>query len=72
MELDIKYLLVPGAIILVIFLLLLFKPKPRQQRLSVKLVDKKVLTHDTIIFTFLLPDAKKTLGLKIGEHLEVE
>lgn len=66
MEIDIKLLFIPGIIILLIFLILLARPKNRLRNLSVKLVDKRILTHDTIIFTFLLPDQKRPLGLKIG------
>ncbi len=46
--------------------------KPGKQKLSVELVEAKKLTHDTIIFTFLLPNTHKKLGLKVGEHIEIE
>ena len=66
MEINIYFLCVPGIIILIIFLTFLFKPNNKKQTLNVKLAEKKPLTHDTIIFTFLLPNSKKPLGLKIG------
>ena len=66
MEIDIKLLFIPGIVILLLFFILLLKPKNPLKTLSVKMVDKRVLTHDTIIFTFLLPNQKRPLGLKIG------
>ena len=66
MEINIYFLFVPGILILLIFFILLLRPKNKKQNLKVKLIEKKPLTHDTIIFTFLLPNPKKPLGLKIG------
>ena len=52
--------------------LIVFKGPVQQKQLKVKLVEKKRITHDSIIFTFLLPNQKKPLGLKIGEHIEIQ
>ena len=61
------------AIVLIIsYVLKLKTSKPSKQKLTVELVEAKQLTHDTIIFTFVLPNANRKLGLKIGEHLEIE
>lgn len=60
---------IPGAIIIAIVFFLFFKKTAHPQKLTVKLIDKKHITHDSIVFTFLLPDQKRTLGLKIGEHI---
>ena len=72
MEIDIKLLFVPGVVIFGLFFAFLLKPKNPIRTLSVKLVDKRTLTHDTIIFTFLLPNPKRAVGLEIGEHIELE
>lgn len=43
--------------------------KQGRRRMKVELVEAKKLTHDTIIFTFTLPNTSKSLGLKVGEHI---
>jgi hypothetical protein len=48
------------------------KKRNRRMRYKVKLVEKKMITHDTVVLTFLLPPTRKSLGLKIGEHVEIE
>lgn len=58
-----------GAMIFLAALALLFRfkaAKPGKAKLSVELVEAKKLTHDTIIFTFILPNSHKKLGLKVG------
>lgn len=73
MEINNPLLLaIPGAIIVLIVLFLLFRKGAGLKTLRVKLVDKKHITHDSIIFTFLLPEKDKNLGLKIGEHIEIQ
>lgn len=46
--------------------------KGNRQKLTVELVEKNQLTHDTIVFTFTLPSSRSKLGLKVGEHIEIE
>lgn len=58
-----------GLAVFVIALALMYKFKPsknRKQKLSVELVEAAQQTHDTILFTFMLPDTSKKLGLKVG------
>lgn len=40
--------------------------KGNRQKLTVELVEKNQLTHDTIVFTFTLPNSRSKLGLKVG------
>jgi len=40
--------------------------KGKRQKLIVELVEKNQLTHDTIVFTFTLPNNSSRLGLKVG------
>ena len=44
----------------------------RSRTFQSKLLDVKVISHDTKIFTFGLPNDMKSVGLNIGEHLELE
>lgn len=71
---DHLYVLPMILVILILGLWLLFKTRSEigMRKLKVKLVEKEVLTHDTAVFTFGLPDGLNRLGLKIGEHLQVE
>lgn len=73
MEINNSLLLaIPGVIIIFIVIFLLFRKDAGLKTLKVKLVDKKHITHDSIVFTFLLPEKDKKLGLKIGEHIEIQ
>jgi len=45
------------------------KHRNKRSKYKVKLIEKNYITHDTAIFTFLLPKTRKALGLKVGEHL---
>ncbi len=36
---------------------------------SLKLIDKKVISHDTRRFRFALPSDKHVLGLPVGQHI---
>ena len=65
MEFNSMLSLVLLPIALIIIAVALFR-KPGKQTMKVELVEKKRLTHDTILFTFALPDSSKKLGLKIG------
>lgn len=70
-----NYIFIIAIVTLVLAISLLTKMRTKKQgrqRLSVELVEAKQLTHDTITFTFLLPNANRKLGLKIGEHIEIE
>jgi hypothetical protein len=61
-----------GVIALIVLIGVLMKLKPsksRKLKINVELVEKRQETHDTIAFTFMLPDINKKLGLKIGEHI---
>ncbi len=42
------------------------KNNNKKNKLKVKLIEKNYITHDTAIFTFLLPSSRKSLGLKVG------
>lgn len=58
-----------GLAVFLVSLALMYKfksPKNRKQKLTVELVEATEQTHDTKVFTFLLPDPSKKLGLKIG------
>lgn len=48
------------------------KKRNRRSTYKVKLIEKHNITHDTVIFTFLLPKNRKSLGLKVGEHIQIE
>lgn len=50
----------------------LFKSSNRNKTFQSKLLEVKEISHDTKIFTFGLPDNMNTVGLNIGEHLELE
>ena len=71
MEFNLILLGAPLVIILAIFVFFLTQ-KRGPTKMQCQLVEKDKLTHDTIIFTFTLPNQKKTLGLKVGEHIEIE
>ena len=71
MEINLILVAIPGVLILVIFIFFLIR-KPSLKKMKVKMVEKNRLTHDTIIFTFALPKSKEKLGLKVGEHIEIE
>ena len=50
--------IVPIAIVIIVLLsgvIILLKKKNKIQKLKIKLIEKKYVTHDTVIFTFLLP-----------------
>lgn len=62
-------MIVLGIVVLAVVLALVYKfraPKQGKAKLSVELIETRQLTHDTIVFTFLLPPTHKKLGLKIG------
>lgn len=63
---------VPVIAVLVIFLIYKLNSKSNRSivQTEVKLVEKTRVSHDTFLFTFLLPQQNQTLGLKIGEHVE--
>ena len=68
-------ILVVAIVVLLAALALFYRfkaGKTGKQKISVELVEAKKLTHDTIIFTFILPSSHKKLGLKVGEHIEIE
>ena len=46
-------------------------PKDIDEVLRIKYVGKKQVSHDTYIFTFMLPD-DLTLGLNLGNHIAIE
>jgi hypothetical protein len=48
-----------------------FKGRNKKSKYKVKLIEKHSITHDTVILTFLLPTHEKSLGLNLGEHLEI-
>jgi tetrahydromethanopterin S-methyltransferase subunit G len=50
----------------------LFKSSNKSKTFLSKLLEVKEISHDTKIFTFGLPNGMKTVGLNIGEHLELE
>lgn len=64
-------LIVP--ILMVLAVLVIYRQKRNRVRapvdVVVKLVDKNRVSHDTFIYTFLLPEPLTGLGLKIGEHI---
>lgn len=69
------YLLVVAILVVIILLALvltLFKSTNRTKAFQSKLLEVKEISHDTKIFTFGLPSDMNTVGLNIGEHLELE
>lgn len=66
--------LVVGAIVLVLILGLLYSrfAQKNKKEFMAKLIFIKEITHDTKIFTFDLPKGDNQIGLKVGEHLELE
>jgi hypothetical protein len=65
-------IIIPSVFLLLSIVSLYFILKPKKlapSLIKAKLVEKNQITHDTIIFTFLLPPHKKTLGLRVGEHI---
>lgn len=59
------------AVAALIIATILLRRKKGPQTMIVKLIEKEKLTHDTIIFTYALPDASKKLNLKVGEHIQI-
>ena len=41
------------------------------RKMKVELVEKKPINHNTILMTFMLPNFRDRLHLKVGEHLEI-
>jgi glutamine cyclotransferase len=67
-------IIIGGVVILlaaIIFLALKISNSKSKTFLA-ELVDIKVISHDTKIFTFDLPEGTNQIGLNIGEHLELE
>jgi hypothetical protein len=66
-------LIVLGVVVLVcalgLLILKLRASKQGRKKLTVELAEARKLTHDTVIYTFLLPNNQKKLGLKVGEHI---
>jgi xanthine/uracil permease len=60
------------ALVIGIIIFIFKGPANRSKAFQSKLLDVKVISHDTKIFTFGLPDDMKSVGLNIGEHLELE
>lgn len=61
-----------AVIVLIVLLASLFKSSDRNKTFLSKLLEVKEISHDTKIFTFGLPNYMNTVGLNIGEHLELE
>jgi hypothetical protein len=63
-----------AAVCLVLFAIIMkLQPSsPLKQKITVRLVEKVSETHDTMVLTFMLPDNSRKMGLRIGEHIEVE
>jgi xanthine/uracil permease len=60
------------ALVIGIIIFIFKGPANMSKAFQSKLLDVKVISHDTKIFTFGLPDDMKSVGLNIGEHLELE
>jgi hypothetical protein len=60
------------VVIIAVIVLIFRRPSTKSKTFFSKLLDIKEISHDTKIFTFGLPDDMKTVGLNIGEHLELE
>jgi cytochrome-b5 reductase len=65
------------AVAVAYFVLRLFKSKPKklttlvdpEKKVSLPLIEKKIVSHDTRIFRFGLPSPNHVLGLPIGQHI---
>lgn len=65
------YLLLVAVAVGAAAIILLKRSKRTIRMQTVQLVEKDKITHDTFLFTFLLNDQTQSLGLKVGEHIEV-
>ena len=60
------------TLVLSIALTCLKKKGNKKTTFNATLVNVKEISHDTKIFTFDLPKGTNQIGLKVGEHLELE
>ena len=61
-------------VVMIFAVLFIYRIRMNRQRgpaqTEVRLVEKTRVSHDTFLFTFLLPEQNVPLGLRIGEHIE--
>ena len=59
------------CLMMALLALIFLRKKPKTKKIKVELVEKERITLDLIKLTFMLPDLKQKLGLKVGEHIEI-
>ena len=65
------------AAVFIVWKFFLWQPKKNIKFLEttevkkVTLSEKKIITHDTIMLIFTLPDPLMTLGIQVGQHIRV-
>lgn len=64
-------LVVPFVVVLAV--LIIYRQRMNRirtpRKIEAKLVEKTRVSHDTFLYTFLLPQQDGPLGLRVGEHI---